>query len=56
MGHPTYPLSEQIKDTALAFGLWWTEWHYRINRQGPKLSEREWAILSLPARKAVANA
>lgn len=26
MGSPFYPLSEQIKDTAIAFGLWWAEW------------------------------
>lgn len=51
MGHPAYPLSEQIKDTAIAFGLWRAEWHYRFNRQGPKLSAREWDILSRPAVK-----
>lgn len=51
MGSPFYPLSEQIKDTAMIHGLDWAEWHYCHSRNGPKLSAREWDILSRPAQK-----
>lgn len=42
MGHPVYPLSQQIADTAAVHGYAWTRRYYR--RRG--LSPFEWRVLS----------
>jgi hypothetical protein len=47
-----YPLSEQIKDSALAHGVEWARWHYTEKKGGPQLAPLEWDILSRAAIKA----
>lgn len=51
-GATFYPLSEQIKDSALAHGFKWATWHYTEKKNGPQLSPFEWNILAQPAKLA----
>lgn len=46
MGSIVYPLSQQIADTIAAHGFDWAEWHYTLNRKGPRLTALEWRILA----------
>ena len=48
MGNPAFPLTQQVADTIRAHGLDWAQWHYCVNRKGPRLSAFEWSVFARP--------